>query len=252
MKQLKEILRLSITLAQAEFKLKNEGSYLGILWYLLNPLLMFSLLLFIFSQQLGKNIEHYPLYLLFGIILFNLFRIVTTESTRVIYEHRLLIKSTKFPIEALVGALIFKALFSHIFEIIVFVFTLWVFHIPIVNIIFYLPILLCLTLFLYGFALVLASLTIYFMDLENIWAFMVQVLWFLTPIFYAAELNSHIFFVNLFNPMYYFITLGRQIIIYTSHPSTWLLAGMLGYTILMLFVGQLIFSRLKQKFSELM
>ncbi|MBD3260723.1 MAG: ABC transporter permease, partial [Candidatus Altiarchaeales archaeon] len=76
-KKFKRLWGLSLSIAEAEFKLRNEGSYLGILWYLLEPLLMFILLLFVFSKSLGQDIPHYPLYLLVGIIVFNFFQKVT-------------------------------------------------------------------------------------------------------------------------------------------------------------------------------
>jgi len=64
---------LSITLAKMEFKLRNEGSYLGLFWYFLNPLFTFILLNFIFSAKFGQDIAFYSLYLLLGIIMFNFF-----------------------------------------------------------------------------------------------------------------------------------------------------------------------------------
>ena len=52
---IKKIASLSFQIAKVEFKLRNEGSYLGVLWYLLNPALMFVLLLAIFNQGLTNS-----------------------------------------------------------------------------------------------------------------------------------------------------------------------------------------------------
>ncbi|MCH7640633.1 ABC transporter permease [Patescibacteria group bacterium] len=106
MKNLAYTIRLSLALAKANFKLRNEGTYLGILWYLLNPLLLFALLFLIFFDRLGQNIEQYPLYLLLGIIMFNFFQQATTEATKIIDQNRHLIKSINFPKESLIASII--------------------------------------------------------------------------------------------------------------------------------------------------
>lgn len=248
---LKQALRLSLTLAKAEFKLRNEGSYLGIFWYLLNPLLMFTLLLLVFSDRIGQNIPHYPLYLLFGIIMFSFFRRTTIDSVGVINTYSSIIKSINFPLEALPISIILKSLFSHFFEIIVsFIFMLF-FRVSIVGIIFYPLILFFFCLFITGISLTLSALTVYFVDLKNVWVFVSNLLWFATPIFYTIGGQTRLFVFNLFNPMYYFITIARETIIYSKTPELWMILGMIGYSFLAVMVGFIVFNKLKKKFAEL-
>lgn len=105
------------TLAIISFKSRNEGSILGIFWYLLNPILLFSLLLLIFMTRLGEEIPYYPLYLLVGIILFNFFRQVTLEATRILETQSYLIKSVSISLPLLVFVSTYKLLLSHLIEI---------------------------------------------------------------------------------------------------------------------------------------
>ena len=120
--KIKKAFGLSFSLAKAEFKLKNEGSYLGPLWYLLNPVLLFLLFYLIFSDRLGNNIRLYPLYLFLGIIMFNFFQNSTSESCDLISKaHNRLIKSINFSRESLIAAVILKNLFSHLLEILLFI-----------------------------------------------------------------------------------------------------------------------------------
>jgi len=247
----KQVFELSFVLAKAQFKLRNEGSYLGILWYLLNPILMFTLLLLVFSDRLGNNIPLYPLYLLLGIIMFNFFRQATIESTKAINESRFIIKSINFPREALIGSIVLKTLFSHIIEILVFFVFLLFYKAPIASIIFYPLILLMFCLFIFGASLALSALTVYFLDLENVWLFASYLLWFATPIFYAIGGQERLLIFNLFNPMYYFITVARDVIIYAKMPELWMVGGVLGYTFLSLMIGLIIFNILKHKFAEM-
>lgn len=247
----KKNLSLSFQLAKTGFKLKNEGSFLGILWYLLNPVLMFGLLLLIFSELTGKEIANYPLYLLLGIIIFNFFAHSTIESSTVINNSAGIIKAINFPRQTLISSAVLQSLFSHLFEIIIFIIFLLIFQTSLIGIIFYPIILLFLYLFTYGISLILSSVSIYLADLKNSWLFVSRLLWFATPIFYTIGEQKELLLINLFNPMYYFITVARDIIIYAKMPALWLIGGMIGYTLLSLLAGSIIFNRLKKKFTEL-
>ena len=247
---LRFIFRLSLQIAKAEFKLKNEGSYLGVFWYLLNPVLTFGLLFYIFSDRLGNSIQYYSLYLLIGIILFNLFQSATIESSKaLVYNH--LIKSINFPREAIIISVILKSLFSHFFEILLFCCVLIFMHFNLFWVLFYIPILIIFLVFIFGVSLILAYLTIFFIDLDNIWNFLVRLIWLGTPIFYAISGQTRLFYLNLFNPIYYFITTTRAVIIYHTMPEAWILLGMFGFSALSLLIGISLFKILNKKITEL-
>jgi ABC-type polysaccharide/polyol phosphate export permease len=249
--RIKQILGLSLSIAKAQFKLRNEGTYLGMLWYLLNPFLTFILMYAIFFDRLGKGIPNYPLYLLVGIIMFNYFQAVTRESTKVIREKAGIIKSINFPKESLIGSIVLKTLFSHIFELVVLSLFLLFFGISIRTMLYYPLILSLLCIFTWGSSLILSAITVYFVDMDNIWAFASTLIWFATPVFYAIEGQSRLLFFNLFNPMYYLITMARDIIIYNRVPHILLIQGAVIYTLLSFIIGLFIFRKLSKKFAEL-
>lgn len=251
-KKAENILSLSVQFAKAEFKLRNEGSYLGILWYLLNPLLTFAILLVIFLDRLGSDIKYYPLYLLLGVIMFNFFQSTILEATKSITkEHHLLIKSTNFPREALIISIVLQNLFSHLFEVALFMLFLIFYKINLLCMVYYLPILILFLLFTLGASLVLSSLTVYFVDLDNICNFAVRIIWLGTPIFYSIGGQTRLFYFNLLNPIYYFITMARDSIIYNQMPQWWVVSGTALFTLLAVVVGFFIFERLKGKFAEM-
>lgn len=242
---------LIFVLAKTSFKLRNEGSYLGVLWYLLNPLIMFLLLLCIFSDRVGHNIPSYPLYLLLGIIMFNFFQQVTFESTILLYNNSGIIKAIRFPAGALVASIVLRGMFSHFFEMIILLIFSLFFKAPVKAVILY-PIVLCfLAVFAFGVSLIFFALSAYFRDLNNIWAFILRLVWLGTPIFYAIEGQTRLFFVNLFNPMYYFITVGRDLIVYMRMPEWWMIIGAASYSVLSLVIGIFVFNKLKGRFTEM-
>ncbi len=248
---IKRTMELGLALARADFKNSNENSYLGILWYPLNPLLMFGLLLAVFSTRLGNNIPNYPLYLLIGIIMFNFFRKTTVGSSSSIIRNAVLLKSVKFPRESLVLSVVLKSLFSHIFEVVILFAFLVFFQNSLIGMIFYPILLMFLFIFVLGFSMFISAVSVYFADIENIWSFATSLIWLGTPIFYSIGGQARLLFVNMFNPMYYFITAARDIVIYSSMPEMWMIAGIVLYSFVSLFVGLAAFGRLKHRFAEL-
>ncbi len=184
--------------------------------------------------------------------MFNFFQQATNEATKaIIHDYGWIIKSINFPRESLIASIVLKTLFSHLFEIILFIIFLLIFKNSLIGMISYLIILAFFCFFVLGTSLILAALTVYFIDLENIWLFASRLIWLGTPIFYAIEGQTRLFYVNLFNPMYYFITIARELIIYTKIPELWVMLGAIGYSLLFFIIGLLIFNKLKVKFAEM-
>lgn len=251
MKNFVKIFNLSLELAKAEFKVRNEGSYLGILWYLLNPALTFFLLLAVFQDRLGDDIPSYPLYLLFGILIFNFFQQATVEATKIVSTNSGIMTSIKFPLEALPFSIILKTIFSHAFEVAVVVFFLLCYGLPVTPVLLY-PLILCfLAIFTYGICLLFFAISVYFKDLDNVWNFVARLLWLATPIFYSVGGQKRLLLMNLFNPLYYFIEVTRDIIVYLKLPQGSMVLGLVFYSFLSLFMGLFVFRKLKYKLAEL-
>src|SRR5882757_8181870 len=86
-------------LVATDFKLRYQGSALGYLWSLFRPLFMFAILLSVFGYvlKIGSNIEHYPIYLLLGIVLWNFFVEATNNGLQSIVSRGDLIRKINFP-----------------------------------------------------------------------------------------------------------------------------------------------------------
>lgn len=248
--KLKGILGLSLSLAKVNFKLRNEGSYLGIFWYLLDPFLMFLIILILGKVITRTDIPHYPLYLLLGLIVFNFFRQATINATTSITSNSGFIKSMKISSESFVISAVLQTIFSHFFELLALLAFILFFKVSIMGIIFYLPVFFFLVIFTLGFSLILATINVYVNDLINIWIVLINLLWFSTPIFYIISLEN-LTFVNRLNPMFYFVSIARDLVIYNKIPSLDFILPAVLFSIVFLSLGLLIFKRYKKKFAEM-
>lgn len=240
------ILSLSLTLARVRFKLRNEGSILGIFWYLLEPLSFFIILLIIASA----NVAYYPVYLFVGLIVFNFFMAVTTASTKIISENAGTIKSMKINTEIFVLVSLIQYIFSHIFELIVLAGILIWIQIPLIGLFFYPIFFLSLCLFTMGISFVFATIGVFISDLDNVWRIVGRLLWFVTPIFYYAENNPIMHKINLTNPLYHFVSIARELIIYGQITSLKSVSITFLISIFSFIFGLWVFRRYKRQFAE--
>lgn len=239
-------------MAKTSFKVTHECPYLGIIWSLLKPWLMFLVLYSIFSKRLGTGIENYAFYLIIGIIQWNFLSLAASASMKDIKSNSNLIKSLNFRRELLTVSSVMLASILHIYELVVFLALLLFFGIKPILVIL-LPIIIILEFFfVLGLCFILSSLVIYFPDLENIWSFSSKGWWFLTPIFYSlSKDNGLMYTINLFNPMYYIINISRDVLIYSKFPQISSVIILLCFSISSFIFGYLIFIKLKNKLAEM-
>lgn len=105
-------------LVSKDFKIKYRRSVLGVVWSVLNPLLMMVVMTAVFSYMFKFNIEHFPLYLILGNILFGLMSTATTTAMKSIVDSSSLIKKIRiekaiFPVEKVLFALVNFAFLAH-------------------------------------------------------------------------------------------------------------------------------------------
>jgi lipopolysaccharide transport system permease protein len=253
MKKIRSIIELSMQLAKSNFKLRNEGSFLGIFWYLLEPLIFFVILLFL-GGVINKNpIPSYPLYLLLGILMFNFFVTVTTQATSTLDKNHGFIKSLRINSESFVIATIIQFTFSHIIEMILFTIIMFFIGSHVYFILLYPILFFFFCLFTIGLSFTLATISVYFVDLQNIWSVFTILLWFVTPIFYSFQDPSSIIFkLNYINPLTHFMTVTRDVIIYHRVPTLLATLGICIFSIIVFFIGLYIFEKNKKSFAEIL
>lgn len=255
MKRLKEIYsyrEVVRNFVARDLKTRYKGSALGFLWSFLNPLLNLAVLAIVFSFVIRAGVEHFPIFLLIGILSWQFLASSLIQSSRSIIDNGGLIKKIYlareiFPISVVIGNLI-QLLFSLLVLIILLVF----FQI-LPNILWLLfPVLLILQmLFVLGIALILASLSVFFRDVPILVESLLPVWYFATPIFYPISLIPGKFAkFYLLNPMASFLTAYRNIILENVFPGKEVLLVIFISTFGLLFLGMYLFGKLEGKFAE--
>ena len=244
------ISRQSLSLAKTRFKLRNEGSYLGIFWYLLEPLSSFIILLFLGRAIQHTTIPYYPVYLLLGLTMFNFFSAVTTASTTAIVSNAAFIKSMKISKEPFVISALIQYIFSHFFEVLILMALAAYLGLPLSGFLFYPVIFVFFCFFILGCSFILATIGVYIRDLSNIWAILTRLLWFSTPIFYSLEHVNLLGKFNSFNFLYYFLSMARKSIIAQSLPEVREIICGAVVGLVLFFAGLFIFQKHQRQFAE--
>jgi len=188
-----------------EFKRVYFGTVLGYLWSLIRPLMLFGVLLFVFTQifKVGsENVEHYPVFLLLGIVLFTFFQESSTNAVTSVVSQEGVVRKTQFPRLVIPLATVLTGAFNFCLNlVIVFVF-IFAFGVEPTWTWLLFPIALAL-LFVFTAAVSMALSVLYvrFRDIAIIWTVVAQVLFYATPILYPVDFKEggdfeHLLMVN--------------------------------------------------------
>lgn len=238
------------TLVSKDFKLKYRRSVLGVLWSVLNPLLMMLVLTAVFSTFFKFDIEHYPFYLILGNTIFTLMADSTTYGMKSIIESAPLIKKIRiekmiFPIEKVLFQVVNFAI-SLIAVALVMVFLQIT---PSWNLLLLPVLLIYVTLFSAGISLLLSALVVFFRDLMHLWSVVIMAWTYATPLFYPVSiLPDWMMTFEMVNPMYHYVTYFRQIALWNTTPGLMDNLVCLGMAAVTFLIGFIVFRRLQSKF----
>ena len=215
-------------LIKTDFKLRYQGSVLGYLWAVLRPLLMFAILYIVFAKimNFGSGIEHYPVYLLAGTVVWNFFTECTSQGIQAIVMRGDLIRKISFPKWIIVVSATSTALINFMINLVVIVvFALingvtpslsWLL-VPFSIIELY-----ALSL---GISFLLGAINVKYRDIGSIWEVIVQALFYAIPIIYplsmVSDANPTAAKVLLLNPVAQVIQDIRHNLITAGTQTTW-------------------------------
>lgn len=182
---------LTKTIALTDFKLKYQGSVLGYLWSLVKPLMLFTVLYFVFTRvfRVGDAIPYYPVYLLLGIVLWNFFVETTVSCLYAIVGKGDLIRKVYFPRAALIISNSATAFMTFLGNLVVVGVFMAVNQVPLTWKVALVPLVFVeLYVLVLGVSLLLSALYVRFRDIAHIWEVFLQAFFYATPILYAPDL----------------------------------------------------------------
>lgn len=250
--QYRELLKSNV---KKEIRGKYKGSILGVLWSFINPLLMVLVYAIVFPYLMRIEQEDYLIYLITGIIPWNFFTTVINQGMISVRTNAAIIKKVYFPREILPISVAISGLVNFLIScVIIMLFTIggglgvsW--HIILLPIIAILQ-----TLFSLGIAAALSAINIYIKDTEYIVAFILNMLFYGTPILYNLDMFNKAPAILLslvkLNPMTQVIQMYRDIFMNHVIPSlgSFIYTGVLSLVVFLL--GMLIFRKLEKGFAE--
>jgi ABC-2 type transport system permease protein len=236
-----------------DFKLRYSHSVLGYIWSLLKPLMMFGVLYIVFSvfMRFG-NVEHYRIYLLSGILLWTFFAETTSSGMLSILNKSSLLNKVSFPrIIIPVSSTLTNAL-SLIINMIVLAFFMSVSKVEVgYSAFFSVVILVELIIISLGISFFLCSLYLKFRDLDHLWAVVLQLGFWGTPIIYPIEIVPAKYqIIFKLNPMARLIHDFRMVIVLGQLPGLKTILLNFIMVIAILFFGYFIFIKRQKFFAE--
>lgn len=244
-------------LVSRDFKLKYRRSVLGVLWSVLNPLMMCVVYWVVFGSFLGQirggGIDNFMAYLMIGQLSFAFFNDATTAGMSSVLGAAPLLKKVYipkyiFPLEKCCFAMV-NCFFSFLALLMVMILTGTPMHWS--TLLVWYP-MLTLFLFTLGMSMFLSALVVFFRDVMHIWTVFTTALMYVSAVFYDPNTmltsGSLAYHVVMANPLYWYITSMRQVILW-GKPMTaqmYLICG--GWAAASLFIGVLVFRKLQDKF----
>ena len=240
-------------LVSRDFKLKYRRSVLGVVWSVLNPLLMCLVYWAVFSSLMdmrGSGIDNFAVFLMCGQLLFNFFNESTNMGMGSVLGNASLIKKVYvpkfiFPISRVVSSFV-NLLFSLAAILLVMLITRSPFYWTILLV--WAPLLLLLA-FCCGMAVLLSALAVYFRDLQYLYGILTMAWMYATPLFYPlSALPPFMVPVIKLNPLYHYINCMRCLVMYGTvpGPNTWI--ACIGSAVVMMGVGLAAFRKLQRNF----
>jgi len=223
MRDPRRVLSLAWALALTDWRLRFYGSVLGYVWSLARPFAIFGVIYFVFTEivSLGDSVDHYAIYILFGMVLFQFFGEVTGGSVTSLVGRENLLRKVRFPRLVIPLAVAITGLLNLgmtliaviIFALISGVGPYWSW--------LELPVLIgLLAAFAMGLGMLLSVLFVRYRDIQPIWDVILQMLFYASPILYVVTTvpakYQHIYVAN---PIAAILTQMRHAIIDPSAPS---------------------------------
>lgn len=238
-------------LVKKNIKLKYRRSYLGILWTLIEPLLTMIVLTLVFGTFFNKGTKQFPVYVLTGRLLFSFFSSSTKAGLKAVSGNASMIKKVYVPKYIYVVSSVVSNFIIFLISLIVLVGVGIVLNVrPTVHLLEAVIPLIILFVMSLGASLILATLSVFFRDVEYIWSVLSMLIMYASAIFYPVDriINTGNGWVFNLNPVYMCIANFRNSVLYGIPMDLQYCLASAGSAVVLLVVGVILFYKQQDKF----
>lgn len=237
-------------LVKRDYKKRYKRTVLGMLWSILSPLFMLTILAVIFGNFFGRSIEHYVIYLFSGQVIYSYFLEATNEGMLALVSNSSIFSKINVPKYLFLFSKNVSALINFgIILVIYFCFIAadgvgftWNFLLLVYPII-------CLVFINLGIGLILSALYIFFKDIQYLYSLFTRVIMYGSAIFYSIDiLPQHLQTLFYCNPIFVCITYFRSIVLHNTVPDLWLHLLLAGYALVLFGIGCYVYKKYNYKF----
>lgn len=237
-------------LVKKDIKLKYRNSYLGVIWTMLEPLLTMIVLTLVFSKLLGKGTQDFPVYILTGRLLYSFFSNGTKAALKSVRSNASMIKKVYVPKYMYPFASVLSGYVIFLISLIVLAIVAVARGVyPTLQLVWILIPLVQILLMTAGVGLILATMAVFFRDVEYLWGVALMLIMYASAIFYRvgdviSEKNSWIFKLN---PLYAVIVNFRNAV-FGQIPDFGAMWYAFGFGAVSLLIGVIVFYKKQDKF----
>lgn len=259
--------KLVWNLAKNDIRKKFAGSYFGVIWAFVQPLITVLLYWFVFEKGLNSKATDlrtgieipFVLWLMAGLVPWFYFQEAMNGGTGVLVEYSYLVKKVVFQIDILPVVKMISALFTHLFfvafAVVIFACMGYYPNLYMLQMIYYS---FCMILFTTGLVYATSAVTVFFRDMKEVVAIVLQIGMWVTPIMWNFESMVQIpgwaVTILKLNPMYYIVSGYRDALI--NQIGFWENPGLTAYfwivTAALLLLGTAVFKRLRSHFADVL
>jgi ABC-type polysaccharide/polyol phosphate export permease len=177
-----------LALARVEWRLRQQSTFLGFLWTMLHPALLFAAMYAVFEHWMGSQQSGYAMFLVIGIVEWNFFASATNCALTCLQHRAPMIKNYPVSPETVLTASLLSVYFSHLLEMGALVTLVLLSGVsPSLSWLWLAPLDILYLSLAAGTGLLLAWLSVFYFDIARIWSIALMAGFFLTPIFYPLS-----------------------------------------------------------------
>jgi lipopolysaccharide transport system permease protein len=243
---------LLAVLIQREMKQLYKNSFLGMLWSVINPVMQLLIYVFLFQWILSLDVARYSSFAFTGVLAYTWFSTALQEATGTIKNNADLITLPGFPVAILPVVVVATKWINFLIALPVLVLVLWSEGVVFSASLFFLPVLFLVQfVFILALAYVASAINVYVRDLQHIIGVLIQLYFFITPIFYSlSAVPPQYAWVYAANPMSHLVEGYRAIFMDATAPDGAALAILGGVSLVALAGALRLFRRARHRFLE--